>query len=138
MSGMPMDFTFYNDESVDIHHIFPRDYCRKQGYQRRRWNSVVNKTPVSSRTNRVVKGVVSSAYSAKIIKDKHVAEEDFDTYMSTHLDNVELLRADDFDAYFVERAKGIINLISDAMGKTVTNLDGDDVVEGFGAALGRG
>ncbi len=137
MSGKPMDFTFYDDESVDIHHIFPQDYCRKQGYQRRRWNSVVNKTPVSSRTNRVVKGVAPSVYSAKIIKDKHVSEGDFETYMATHLVDVELLRADDFDAYFVERAKGIINLISDAMGKAVTNLDGDDVVEGFGAALGR-
>jgi len=137
MSGKPMDFTFHDEESVDIHHIFPQDYCRKQGYQRRRWNSVVNKTPVCSRTNRVVKGIAPSAYSRKIIKDRHVAEVDFESYMATHVVNVELLRKDDFDGYFVERAKGLIALISEAMGKAVTNLDGDDVVEGFGAALGR-
>lgn len=57
--------------------------------------------------------------------------------MATHVVDVELLRKDDFDGYFVERAKGLISLISDAMGKAVTNLDGDDVVEGFGAALGH-
>jgi len=121
---------------VDIHHIFPQDYCRKQGYERRRWNSVVNKTPVSSRTKRVVKGVAPSVYAAKIIRDNHVSSEDFDSYMASHVVDVSLLRADDFDNYFVERAKGLIGLISDAMGKPVTNLDGDDVVEGFGAALG--
>lgn len=137
MSGKPMDFTFHDEESVDIHHIFPQDYCRKQGYQRRRWNSVVNKTPVCSRTNRVVKGVAPSAYSRKIIKDRHVAEKDFEAYMATHVVDVELLRKDDFDGYFVERARGLISLISAAMGKAVTNLDGDDVVEGFGAVLGR-
>jgi len=136
MSGKPMDYTFYDNEKVDIHHIFPQDYCRKQGYERRRWNSVVNKTPVSSRTNRVVKGVAPSVYAAKIIRDNHVSSEDFDSYMASHVVDVSLLRADDFDNYFVERAKGLIGLISDAMGKPVTNLDGDDVVEGFGAALG--
>jgi hypothetical protein len=136
MSGKPMDFTFYDEESVDIHHIFPQDYCQKQGLPRRRWNSVVNKTPVSSRTNRVVKGVAPSAYAEKIIRDRHVDSADFDRYMATHVVDVDLLRADDFDGYFVERAKGLINLIADAMGKPVSNLDGEDVVEGFGATLG--
>lgn len=137
MSGMPMDFTFYNDNPVDIHHIFPQDYCKKCGYPHRRWNSVVNKTPISSRTNRVVKGVAPSAYAKKIEEGNHVTADDFDRYMSTHLVDVELLRADDFDAYFIDRARGIIKLIGDAMGKTVSNLAGDDVVEGFGAPLGE-
>ena len=137
MSGTPMDFTFYNDNPVDIHHIFPQDYCKKCGYPRRRWNSVVNKTPISAHTNRVVKGSAPSVYARKIEADDHVTAEDFDVYMASHVVDVDLLRADDFDGYFVERAKGIISLISDAMGKPVTNLDGDDVVEGFGAALGR-
>ncbi|MDO4798212.1 MAG: DUF262 domain-containing protein [Coriobacteriales bacterium] len=136
MSGKPMDFTFYDEESVDIHHIFPQDYCQKQSLPRRRWNSVVNKTPVSSRTNRVVKGAAPSAYAQKIIEDGHVNSGDFDRYMATHVVDVGLLRADDFDGYFVERAKGLINLIADAMGKPVSNLDGEDVVEGFGATLG--
>ncbi len=138
MSGMPMDFTFYNDNPVDIHHIFPQDYCRKQNYPRRRWNSVVNKTPISARTNRVVKGAAPSSYAAKIIHDGHVSSDDFDRYMASHVVDVDLLRADDFNRYFVERAKGLIRLISDTMGKAVTNLDGDDVVEGFGAALTEG
>ena len=135
MSGTPMDFTFYNDNPVDIHHIFPQDYCKKCGYPRRRWNSVVNKTPISAHANRVVKGSAPSVYARRIEADKHVTAEDFDAFMASHVVDVDLLRADDFDGYFVERAKGIIGLIADAMGKAVTNLDGDDVIEGFGSSL---
>ena len=135
MSGSPMDFAFYNDNPVDIHHIFPKDHCIKQGYPKRKWNSVVNKTPISAHTNRVVKGSAPSAYAAKIEHEGHVSPEDFDKYMATHVVNVPLLRNDNFDKYFVERAKGLVGLISEAMGKPVSNLDGDDVVEGFGAAL---
>ena len=31
ISGREMDFTVYKAESIDIHHIFPRDYCEKKG-----------------------------------------------------------------------------------------------------------
>ena len=31
ISGREMDFTVYKAESIDIHHIFPRDYCEKNG-----------------------------------------------------------------------------------------------------------
>ena len=60
---------------------------------------------------------------------------DFDSFMSTHVVDVPLLRADDFDAYFIERAKGLLRLISDAMGKPITNLEREDIVEAFGAVL---
>lgn len=135
MSGTPMDFTFYNVNPVDIHHIFPQQYCIGKGYPRQRWNSVVNKTPISARTNRVVGGSAPSVYAKKIEKQGHVTAQDFDAYMSTHVVDVKLLRADDFDGFFVARAKGLISLISDAMGKPVANLDGDDVVDAFGASL---
>ena len=32
ISGREMDFSVYKAESIDIHHIFPKDYCEKQGY----------------------------------------------------------------------------------------------------------
>lgn len=52
ISGREMDFTVYKAEGVDIHHVFPKDYCEKQRYPREKWNSVVNKTPISYSTNR--------------------------------------------------------------------------------------
>ena len=31
ISGREMDFTVYKAEYIDIHHVFPKDYCEKQG-----------------------------------------------------------------------------------------------------------
>lgn len=135
MSGSPMDFTNFTEQAVDIHHIFPRAYCEKMHYNRHKWNSIVNKTPITAHTNRTVGGSAPSAYLAKIEGEGRVAEDDLDKYLETHLVNVNALRNDDFDTYFISRAKSVIALISSAMGKAVTNLDGDDVVEAFGSPL---
>ncbi|MBR2188289.1 MAG: hypothetical protein IJ860_02610 [Eubacterium sp.] len=66
ISGRDMDFTVYKSEYIDIHHIFPKDYCIKQGYPRAMWNSIVNKTPLSYSTNREIGGSAPSKYLEKI------------------------------------------------------------------------
>ena len=43
ISGREMDFTVYKSENIDIHHVFPKDYCEKQGYPKAKWNAIVNK-----------------------------------------------------------------------------------------------
>jgi hypothetical protein len=71
----------------------------------------------------------------KIEKDGHVSEEQLDSYVSTHLINVANLRADDFDSYFIKRAKSLLEKISQAMGKPIANLSGEDVIVAFGESL---
>ena len=66
ISGREMDFTVYKSDAVDIHHVFPKDYCVKAGYPRSKWNSIMNKTPLSYRTNREIGGVAPSKYLSKI------------------------------------------------------------------------
>ena len=135
ISGVPMDFTNFTDQAVDIHHVFPKDYCEKQGFDKRRWNSIVNKTPLSASTNRIIGGVAPSRYMEKIEKDDHVSSENLNAYIETHAINPKTMRCDDFDAFFIERAKALISMIGDAMGKQVPNLSGEDVVEAFGSSL---
>ena len=43
ISGREMDFTAYCSENIDIHHIFPKEYCEACGYPKEKWNSIVNK-----------------------------------------------------------------------------------------------
>ncbi|HKI20793.1 MAG TPA: hypothetical protein VKA15_23075, partial [Isosphaeraceae bacterium] len=62
LSGDPIALTTYFDTAVDIHHIFPRAYCERQKYDRQRWNSIVNKAPLSGRTNRIIGGKAPSEY----------------------------------------------------------------------------
>jgi len=56
ITGSAMDFTTFIDEGTDIHHIFPRKYCEDHKLEKRKWNSIVNKTPLFAKTNRSIGG----------------------------------------------------------------------------------
>lgn len=135
ISGTPMDFTVFVDENTDINHIFPKAYCIDKKIDKRKWNSIINKTPLFVRTNRIIGGNAPSKYMKKIEKDNHVTKDDLDNFVSTHLIDLNYIRNDKFDEYFVARAKSILDLISTAMGKSVSNLDSDDVINEFGKSL---
>lgn len=60
---------------------------------------------------------------------------DLDNYVSSHLVDVGNLRADNFDAYSIARAKSLLGIISKAMGKNIPNLGGEEVVTSFGDSL---
>jgi hypothetical protein len=132
ISGDKMDFTNFS-EDIDIHHIFPRKYCENNGHDSGKWNSIVNKTPLRSRTNRVIGGDAPSKY-LKSIEEK-VSASALDAYIETHHIDVTSLRNDDFDAFLALRAKTLLDLIGKAMGKHIGNRDSTDVVEAFGKSL---
>ncbi len=46
---------FYNDP-VDIHHIFPQTWCKQAGIPPGIFNSIINKTPLTSGTNKIIGG----------------------------------------------------------------------------------
>lgn len=135
ISGSPMDFTIFIDENTDIHHIFPKSYCEGKNIKKKKWNSIVNKTPLFARTNRIIGGNSPSKYMDKIEKSDHVNKSNLDKFVSTHLINVGYLRSDNFDEYFIDRTKNILNLISIAMGKNISNLDSDEIIQEFGKSL---
>lgn len=135
ISGKAMDFTTFLDEQVDIHHIFPRAYCEDSRLDKEKWNSIVNKTPLTSRSNRMIGGNAPSKYMSQIEKSNHVTQSQLDSFATTHLIDVADLRADNFDLYFIKRAKSLLALISAAMGKPISNLGGEDVIKAFGTSL---
>ena len=65
-SGQKFDHTVFFGENVDIHHIFPQDWCKNQGIKPAVYDSIINKTPLSYRTNRIIGGVAPSDYLAKL------------------------------------------------------------------------
>ena len=135
ISGREMDFSVYKAESIDIHHIFPKDYCEKQGYAKTKWNSVVNKTPISYSTNREIGGVAPSVYLSRIEKKGQVTPAVLDTYLETHYIDVSSCRADAFDAYFLKRAIVLLDSIEQAMGKAVPGRDSEETIQAFGGSL---
>ncbi len=135
ISGAEMDFSTYSNEKIDIHHIFPKDYCIGKKYDRAKWNSIVNKTPISASSNREIGGVAPSTYLGKLEKKGSVLPSDLDGYVETHWINHSLLRNDEFQNFIVDRAKKLLSAIEAATGRTISGKDSDEVQREFGAAL---
>lgn len=119
----------------DIHHIFPQAYCEKTGLDRERWNSVVNKTPLIARTNRIIGGVAPSKYLPKVMREGQIDEGELRKRIESNLIDYDALAADNFDTYFIDRAKRLLDAIEKAMGKAVPDRASDETVKRFGEAL---
>ena len=122
-------------KKIDIHHIFPRDYCLGKGYDETKWNSIVNKTPISASSNREIGGVAPSVYLGKLEKKGSVMPSDLDSYVETHWIDHVLLRNDEFQDFIIFRAKKLLNAIETATGKTISGKDSDEVKQAFGEVL---
>jgi hypothetical protein len=109
----------YLDEAVDIHHIFPKAWCAKAGIDEKLLDSIVNKTPLSARTNRVIGGLAPSAYLSRLANSAGVHAEAIDKNVETHLVGARLLRSDDFHAFFDARRTVLLERIGAATGKPV-------------------
>ncbi|MBR0280783.1 MAG: DUF262 domain-containing protein [Oscillibacter sp.] len=135
ISGRDMDFTAYKSENIDIHHIFPKDYCESHGLPKQKWNSVVNKTPLSYGTNREIGGVAPSEYLAKIERKGQVNSQVLDGYLASHWIDSASCRHDDFERFFIKRAMRLLAAIEEATGRGISGRDSEDVIRAFGAPL---
>ena len=135
ISGCEMDFAVYKSENPDIHHIFPKDYCEKQCYSKEKWNSVINKTPITYSTNREIGGVAPSKYLARIETKGQVESEELNTYLQSHWIDVESCRNDDFNSHIIHRAKMLLKAIENATGKSISGKNSDEVIKLFGVEL---
>jgi hypothetical protein len=121
-SGQKFDHTIFFGENVDIHHIFPQDWCKTHGIKPTVFDSIINKTPLSYRTNRIIGGVAPSKYLSKLEAGNDatpsIASDKLDAYLKSHLIDPALLRADDFLAFMDDRQKQLLSLIEQATGKS--------------------
>ena len=135
MQGITMDIVKSMDESPDIHHIFPEAYCKKMGLDKTKWNSIVNKTPLLPASNRQIGGDAPSVYSGNIMKKAEIDEAELRFRIESHLINYDYLIADDFDHYFIARAKAILKVIEAAMGKTIADKGSEQTIKEYGCSL---
>lgn len=134
MSANKMDIATYLDESTDIHHIFPQNYCEQQGYDSTKWNSVINKTPIYASTNRSIGGRAPSEYIGTMA-NKGLTQDQMREAITSHKVDYYLLKADDFDGFIIDRAVRLLDRIELAMGKAVSGRDSEDTIKAFGSPL---
>ncbi|MCA9093328.1 MAG: DUF262 domain-containing protein [Planctomycetaceae bacterium] len=143
-SGQDYDATIFFDEDVDIHHIFPEKWCKEQKIDAKIYDTVINKTPLSYRTNRIIGGVSPSKYLARLqqgktlpdgkIETPPISSDLLDSYLRTHCIDPGLLRNDDFEAFLQARRGSLLALISSVTGHQVNESadvaeDGEDLSE---------
>ncbi len=132
-TGEPIDVQSYFEESVDIHHIFPRAWCEKNGIKPAEYDSIINKTPLSYRTNRIIGGSAPSIYLKKLREDHPMSEERQDEILRSHVIDVDALKRDDFRAFFDARKQALLARIEQATGKAIAP---ETVLAGLEAAAG--
>jgi hypothetical protein len=120
-SGQQFDHTVFFGENVDIHHIFPQKWCTTKHIKPKVFDSIINKTPLSYRTNRIIGGVAPSVYLGKLERGDEttpaIEAQRLDGYLKSHLIDSPLLRADNFEAFMADRQKQLLGLIERATGK---------------------
>ncbi|XZT91245.1 GmrSD restriction endonuclease domain-containing protein [Acinetobacter baumannii] len=109
--------------ALDIHHIFPKKWCEDNGKPSKIYDSILNKTSISYKANRMIGGKAPSKYLNDLQNHKTVLMDDMgmNKILATHFIDPELLRADDFEAFIEARQQQLLKIISRVMGKTLSD-----------------
>ena len=88
----------------------------KRGVSKDDYNCIINKTPLSSRTNRIIGDQAPSKYLARLQKHAGVAEDEFQNILKYRVLSPELMYANDYESFFWEK---ILQRIEGAMNKSI-------------------
>jgi hypothetical protein len=118
-TGEEINDVLYFEQRVESHHIFPVSWCRKQGINPKIYNSLVNRTPLSARTNKKIGSKPPSVY-LKQLESEGKSPERLDEMLRSHAIEPMMLRSDDFEGFLVSRTQALMKLITRAMGQHLT------------------
>jgi len=113
------------EAAIDIHHIFPRNWCKQQGIAPNLYDCVVNKTMISAKANRMIGGNAPSSYLEQIKKHSQVdiEEQQLAAILQSHYIDFASLQGDDFLVFFEKRREALLRLIEKITGKAVNRDD---------------
>ena len=112
--------TFFNDD-IDIHHIFPKSWCEdnENNIPKESYNSIINKTAISARTNRIIGGKAPSIYLNRLQDEFSISPDTMDVYLKSHGINSVWMREDKYWNFFEDRAEHLLKIIEGATGMTI-------------------
>jgi hypothetical protein len=125
-----LDESDWEDCKLDIHHIFPKAWCEAVGgIPPKRYNSILNKTPISYKANRMIGGKAPSDYLTQLQLHPTVSLDDagMNEILSSHYIAAEHLRNNDFESFLAARRAALVEQISRKMGKTVSTEISNDI-----------
>ena len=129
LSGVPINVQTYFDEKIDIHHIFPKHYCKKLESVAHDYDSIINKTPLSRDTNRIIGGNAPKIYLKKLVDDKGIREDRLDAILASHVIDATALKENDYDTFFKLRQEALLQRIEEATGKKIARETDDSIAQ---------
>ncbi|MNV63640.1 hypothetical protein D3C71_1562440 [compost metagenome] len=118
--------------ALDIHHIFPKAWCDANGIKPATYNSVINKTAISYKANRMIGGKAPSSY-LKSVQDHaqvQMGDDAMNAILESHFIAPQSMREDDFEQFFALRQQSLLAIVAQAMGKqadmTIAMPDGNE------------
>ncbi|MBD2487611.1 DUF262 domain-containing protein [Aulosira sp. FACHB-615] len=127
-TGEEINDVIYFEEQIDSHHIFPVGWCRKKGIEPKKYNCLINRTPLSAKTNKKIGSKAPSVYLEEF-ENTGTSARRLDEILRSHAISPTTLRRDDFEAFFHLRANNLLTLIGKAMGKSLSFESFQDFVE---------
>nr|WP_269781659.1 DUF262 domain-containing protein [Nocardia bovistercoris] len=121
-SDDPLDPGAMLQHAVDIRQIFPKAWLQRQGGATTRANSIVNKSPLSYRAGRAMIGSPAT-YLDALATDSDATDEWLDAAVTTHLIDPAILRNADFDTFYADRSRRLLDLVDRTMGKPAIHRD---------------
>jgi len=95
-TGDPIDMQMYYDNNVDMHHIFPQDWCKANKIELNQYDCIINKTSIDAKTNRIISGNAPSKYLPHIQNVGGFDDGRMDQILRSHMIAPKFLRSDDF------------------------------------------
>ncbi|ENW83094.1 hypothetical protein F909_00685 [Acinetobacter sp. ANC 3929] len=110
--------------ALDIHHIFPKKWCEENKKPLKVYDSILNKTPISYKANRMIGGKAPSKYLEDLQNHKTVMinNEAMNQILESHLISIDAIRNDNFELFIENRRNDLLGLITRVMGKSCSDM----------------
>ncbi|MFJ6769397.1 DUF262 domain-containing protein [Kitasatospora sp. NPDC091257] len=115
-TGTPISPARITEHWVDVRQIFPKAWAEKEFGRKFPAGSIVNKTPLSYRAAQGMSGPPAT-YLPSLITASDMRPEWFDDVIATHLIDPDALHANDYERFYLDRSKQLVELVQGAMGK---------------------
>lgn len=119
-TGHKIDIDRCAEEKIDVHHIFPVKWCNDnlpgdavQSRVKDIYNCVINRTPLSASTNRLINKAAPSEY-LRLLEDEN---RDIQHAVTLSMVCIDHLKNDEFGKFFVARGVRLMEMVSAAMGR---------------------
>lgn len=119
-SGQPIDAEFFSDDDVELRHIFPKQWLKRNRVKSDvNFDSILNMTPISRTAMKIMGSVGPKEYLYRLRTNLNIHVADVQHRIASHMLSYPDLDAESYNLVISKRRNEFVRLIEWAMGKAV-------------------